>query len=55
MSVSLGLGHADLLSLMCVNWFQVGLHSTLPVGTSAGGGRSLIARGSIDDFLVRDN
>jgi hypothetical protein len=40
---------------MCLSWFRVGLHSALPTGTSTGGGRSLIERGSIDDFLVRDN
>jgi hypothetical protein len=54
-SLPLGLGHADLLPLGCLTWFRLGLNPTLPAGTSAGGGRSLIQRGSIDDFLVRDN
>jgi hypothetical protein len=48
-------GHANLLPLMCLSWFRLGLNPTLPAGTSVGGGRSLIQRGSIDDFLVWDN
>jgi hypothetical protein len=35
-------GHADLLPLMCLSWFRLGLNPTLLAGTSAGGGRSLI-------------
>jgi hypothetical protein len=54
-SLPLGLGHANLLPLGCLTWFRLGLNRTLPAGTSAGGGRSLIQRGSIDDFLIRDN
>jgi hypothetical protein len=41
-SLPLGLGHADLLPLHLLNWFRLGLHSALPAGMSAGGGRSLI-------------
>jgi hypothetical protein len=41
-SLPLGLGHAGLLPLMCLSWFRLRLHSALPAGTSAGGGRSLI-------------
>jgi hypothetical protein len=48
-------GHTDLLPLMCLSWFRLGLNPTLPTGMSAGGGRPLIQRGSIDDFLVRDS
>jgi hypothetical protein len=35
-------GHADLLPLMCLSWFRLGLNPTLPASTSPGGGRSLI-------------
>jgi hypothetical protein len=48
-------GHADLLPLMCLSWFRLGFNPTLSAGTSAGGGGSLIQRGIIDDFLVRDS
>jgi hypothetical protein len=48
-------GHADLLPLVCLSWFRLGLNPTLPAGTSAGGRRPLIQRGSIDDFLVRNS
>jgi hypothetical protein len=41
-SLPLGLGHADLLHLVCLSWFRMGLHSALPASTSADGGRSLI-------------
>jgi hypothetical protein len=54
-SLPLRLGHADLLPLGCLSWFRLGLNPTLPAGKSTGGGRSLIQRGSIDDFLVQDN
>jgi hypothetical protein len=54
-SLPLGLGHADFLSLGCMTWFRLGLNPTFPAGTSTGGGRSLIQRGSIDDFLIQDD
>jgi hypothetical protein len=54
-SLPLGLGYADLLPLRLLTWFRLGFHSALPAGKSAGGRRSLIQRGSIDDFLIRDN
>jgi hypothetical protein len=41
-SLPLGLGYADLLPLMSLRWFRLGLHSALLAGTSAGRGRSLI-------------
>jgi hypothetical protein len=46
-SLPLGLGHADLLPLGCLTWFRLGLNSTLSAGMCAGGGRSLIQRGSV--------
>jgi hypothetical protein len=54
-SLPLRLGHTDLLPLHLLNWFRLGLHSMLLAGTSAAGGRSLVQRGSIDDFIVRNN
>jgi hypothetical protein len=54
-SLSLGLGHADLLPLCLLNWFGLGLHPALPTEMSAGGGRSLVQRSSIDDNIVWDN
>jgi hypothetical protein len=54
-SLSLGLGHADLLPLCLVNWFGLGLHSSLPAGTSTGGRRSLVQRSGIDNDIVRDS
>jgi hypothetical protein len=52
-SLPLGLGHADLLPLLC--WLRLGLNPALPTDTYAGGQRSLIQRSSVDDFLVRDS
>jgi hypothetical protein len=54
-SLPLGLGHTDLLPLCLLTWFRLGLHSALSAGMSVGGGRSLVQRGSIDNFLVWDN
>jgi hypothetical protein len=54
-SLSFGLGHADLLPLSLLNWFGLGLHSSLPAGTSTGGRRSLVQRSGIDNDIVRDN
>jgi hypothetical protein len=54
-SLPLRLGHADLLPLGCLTWFRLGLNPTLLASTSAGGGRSLIQRGGIDDLLIWDN
>jgi hypothetical protein len=52
-SLPLGLGHADLLPLLCR--LRLGLNPALPADTYAGRGRSLIQRCSVDDFLVRDS
>jgi hypothetical protein len=45
--------HANLLPLHPFNRFQLRLNSTFSVGTCAGG-RSLVQRGSIYNFVVRD-
>jgi hypothetical protein len=54
-SLPLGLGYTDLLPLGLLDWFVLGLHSTLPAHTSAGGGRSLVQRSSIDNDIIQDN
>jgi hypothetical protein len=54
-SLSFGLGHADLLPLGLLRWFGLGLYSSLPAGTSAGGRRSLVQRSGTDNDIVRDN
>jgi hypothetical protein len=54
-SLSFWLGHADLLPLGLLRWFGLGLHSSLPAGTSAGGRRSLVQRSGVDNDIVRDN
>jgi hypothetical protein len=45
--------HADLLSLHLLNGFRLRSDSAFFAGTCAGG-RSLIQRGSIYNFVVRD-
>jgi hypothetical protein len=52
-SLPLGLGHADLLPLLCR--LRLGLNPALLADTYAGRGRSLIQRSSVDDFLIRDS
>jgi hypothetical protein len=52
-SLPLGLGHADLLPLLCR--LRLGLNPTLLADTYAGRERSLIQRCSVDDFLIRDS
>jgi hypothetical protein len=52
-SLLLQKGHADLLPLVCR--LRLGLNPALPAGTSTGRGRALVQRGSVNDFLVRDN
>jgi hypothetical protein len=54
-SLSFGMGHADLLPLSLLNWFGLGLYSSLPAGTSAGGRRSLVQRSGIDNDVIRDS
>jgi hypothetical protein len=54
-SLSFGLGHADLLPLGLMRWIWLGLHSSLPAGTSAGGRRSLVQRSGVDNDIVRNN
>jgi hypothetical protein len=46
--------HTNLLPLHPLNRFWLRLDSTFSTGTCAGG-RSLIQRGSIYDFVVRDS
>jgi hypothetical protein len=52
-SLPLGLGHANLLPLVCR--LSLGLNPALPAGTSTGRGRALVQRSSVDDFLVTYN
>jgi hypothetical protein len=54
-SLPFGLGHADLLPLSLLRWFGLGLHSSLPAGTSTGGRRSLVQRSGIDNDVIQDN
>jgi hypothetical protein len=52
-SLPFGLGHANLLSFWLLGY--VGLHASLPAGTSAGGRRSLVQRGGVDNHVIRDS
>jgi hypothetical protein len=54
-SLSFWLRHADLLPLGLLRWFGLGLHSSLPAGTPAGGRRSLVQRIGVDNNIVRDS
>jgi hypothetical protein len=54
-SLSFWLRNADLLPFGLLRWFGLGLHSSLPAGTSAGGRRSLVQRSDIDNDVVWDN
>jgi hypothetical protein len=46
--------HANLLPLHLLNWFRLGLNSAFSADACAGG-RSLVQRGSIYYFFVRDS
>jgi hypothetical protein len=50
----LRVGRADLLPLLLLRCVGLGLHASLPSGTSDGGRRSLVQRGGIDNH-VRDS
>jgi hypothetical protein len=52
-SLSLGLGNADLLPLLCR--LRLRLNPALLTDMYAGGRRSLIQRNSVDNFLVQDS
>jgi hypothetical protein len=54
-SLSFWLGHADFLPFGLLRWIGLGLHSSLPADTSAGGRRSLVQRSGIDNDIIRDN
>jgi hypothetical protein len=54
-SLPFGLGHANLLPFRLLGCVGLGLHASLPAGTSAGGRRSLVQRGSVDYHVVRDS
>jgi hypothetical protein len=47
--------HANLLSLLLLRCVGLGLQASLPAGTSAGGRRSLVQRGGVDNHVVRDS
>jgi hypothetical protein len=49
------LGHANLLPFRLLWCVGLGLHASLPAGTSAGGRRSLVQRGGVDNHVVRDS
>jgi hypothetical protein len=54
-SLPFGQGHANLLSFRWLGCVGLWLHASLPVGTSAGGRRSLVQRGGVDNHVVRDS
>jgi hypothetical protein len=47
--------HANLLPLLLLRCVGLGLHASLPAGTSAGGRRSLVQRGGVDNHVVRNS
>jgi hypothetical protein len=48
-------GHANLLPFLLLRCVGLGLHASLPSGTSAGGRRSLVQRGGVDNHVVQDS
>jgi hypothetical protein len=48
-------GHANLLPFLLLRYVGLGLHASLPAGMSAGGRRSLVQRGGVDNHVVRDS
>jgi hypothetical protein len=54
-SLPFGLGHTNLLPFWLLGCVGLGLHASLLAGTSAGGRRSLVQRGGIDNHVVRDS
>jgi hypothetical protein len=48
-------GHANLLPLLLLRCVGLGLHASLPASTSAGGRRSLVQRGGVDNHVIRDS
>jgi hypothetical protein len=44
-SLPFGLGHTNLLPFWLLGCVRLGLHASLPAGTSTGGRRSLVQRG----------
>jgi hypothetical protein len=54
-SLPLGLRHANLLPFWLLGCVGLGLNASLPAGTSAGGRRSLVQRGGVDNHVVRDS
>jgi hypothetical protein len=54
-SLPFGLGYANLLPFRLLGCVRLGLHASLPAGTSAGGRRSLVQRGGIDNHVVQDS
>jgi hypothetical protein len=48
-------GHADLLPFLLLRCVGLGLHASLPASTSAGGKRSLVQRGGVDNHVIRDS
>jgi hypothetical protein len=50
-----GLGHPDLLSFGLLRCIRLGLHASLPAGTSSSGRRSLVQRSGVDNHVVWDS
>jgi hypothetical protein len=48
-------GHANLLPFLLLRCVGLGLHASLPAGTSTGGRRSLVQRGGIDNHVIWDS
>jgi hypothetical protein len=54
-SLPFRLGHTNLLPFWLLGCVGLGLHASLLASMSAGGRRSLVQRGGVDNHIIRDS